>query len=841
MRKLRRLYAAPELPSGNLYLNPNGPGFFSVVIPIARTNLIINPSIETATTGYTAVGGSIAQSSTYSYHGAYSLAVTPTSALTDGVFYGTISLTSGQAYAYSCKFKGAAGRKYTISIATTGGVDLASCTFTATGRWQWVWGYWVETSSTTRRFYVRKSNHDSTAVFYVDGLQVEAINAGELVSTYIDGDQAGLLPNQFPYPYRWNGTPHASTSTRDVTTRAGGYVLNLDRFRFRLLGIVGLGITAVANIATASGTADGSTFQATIANSRQVAIHGRFEADTPEHLDQLRSDLYSMVGPDSATPRQPLTLIYQRFSGDRVVGDFGRVVASYQSGLEQTASALPVEEATITFTQYLPAIYTNESGAALTVQSSVANANGILQRSLSGTWSAMGSGVSGGTGVYAIARGLDGSVYVGGAYTAMGGVANTSRIARWDGSAWNAMGTGAANQNVSDLAVAPDGSIYAVGTFTAMGGVANTKMIARWNGSAWVAVGTGGDAGTTQLLAVAVAPNGDVYVAGTFTSIGGVAAAGIAKWNGSAWSALSTGLTGGSATGVEIVFDAGGNLYVGGAFTTAGGVAVANIAKWDGSAFTALGDGLGVAGTLGVRSMAFDTSGRLYAGGAFTVSGSNTINRIGVWNGAGWQPLGTGTNNDIYGISFAADGMLYVSGTFTSANGIATPDAAARWNGATWISLDADLPGTLLVYTVKTLSNGTTYVGFESNGTATTAGIASTTNTGTARAYPVVTIAGPSSGTARIYQLLNATTGKILYLNLTINAGETVVARTSPAGTTLMSSFRGDITSAILPGSSLDFALAPGANSVSFFTASSTVTARMSWTNGLQSASDLTN
>jgi hypothetical protein len=46
MRRPRRILVAPELPQGPFYLNPNGPGFFSIIVPIARTNLVTNPSGE---------------------------------------------------------------------------------------------------------------------------------------------------------------------------------------------------------------------------------------------------------------------------------------------------------------------------------------------------------------------------------------------------------------------------------------------------------------------------------------------------------------------------------------------------------------------------------------------------------------------------------------------------------------------------------------------------------------------------------------------------------------------------------------------------------------------------
>src|SRR4029453_15970344 len=142
LRTLRRTYVLPDIVAG-APLNT----FVGIIIPEATTNLVTNPSIETATTGYTAVGGSIAQSNTKQYHGVYSLGVTPGAGTTDGAFYGTVSLTSGTTYTLSCKFWGQAGLKYKISFATTGGVDLSTRPFTATGRWQWVSVTYTETSS----------------------------------------------------------------------------------------------------------------------------------------------------------------------------------------------------------------------------------------------------------------------------------------------------------------------------------------------------------------------------------------------------------------------------------------------------------------------------------------------------------------------------------------------------------------------------------------------------------------------------------------------------------------------------------------------------------------------
>lgn len=837
---LPRRYTVPDVPIGHVQ-NPFGPGAFSIIVPIQRTNLITNPSFETATTNWTASGGSIARSTTYSYHGAYSLAVTPTATTTDGAYFGTVSLTSGTTYAFSCKFYDpVAGSTYKISIATTGGSDLAAYRFKSTGRWQWVYGYYTETSSTSRRLYITKNGGTQTRVFYIDGAQVEAINAGETVSTYIDGDQAPLLPNQFPAPFYWTGTPHASTSVRLATTRAGGYLVNLDRFRYRVIAWAGLGLTTIANIISVPANADGAAYQATLARSRQFVINGEFAASRGVTLDQMRSDLYSIVGPDSAQPRQPLVIHYQRYDDQTPISEMGRIVASYQSGLEGLDNSPFKESAPITFTTYLPSIQGGDQGTSLTVQSTVANANAIVQRAADGTWSAMSTGMTGGsTTVYALVQGLDGTLYAGGSFTDAGG-SGADYLAQWNGSSWAVVKSATSiNTDVFALARGPDGKIYIGGNFTNADGIAAADYIVAYDPSAgtFAALGTGGNA---QVTSLAFAPDGTLYAGGNFTLMGGVAnTAYIAKWNGSAWSALSTGM---DSTVNDIAIAPDGTLYACGTFSNAGGTSAVKIAKWNGSAWSALGSGI-TGGSATPYTLLAAPNGMLYVGGDFTTAGGVSSSYFAQWNGAGWsKPAGGSLNNLLRKIFRAPDGTLYLSGTFTSAGGITLSDSITRWNGSSFAPAEFDLPGTATIFTMLLApTTNILYVGYTTNGSATTAGITSTAVGGTARTYPTFIISGPSSGSARIYQIQNVTNGKLLYLNYTISAGETAYLRTSPTGATMWSTFSGDVTSAILPGSSSDFALEPGTNSISFFTASSSVTARIIWAKSAQALPDLTN
>lgn len=840
----------PEVPVGSVFNAERG--FFSLVIPLERTNIITNPILRNASTGWTGFNGTFVSgfAGSAGYHGGFGASVQPSSPNVQfGIFYLTSALTAGITYVASVKFRvrqPGPGATYAIAFATTGGVDLNAYRFRATGRWQWVWVFWTETSSTTRRIYIRRDDTKGVAVgseadiFDVSGLQLESCADGILsLTTYIDGDQIGLLTNQFPPPYRWNGTPHASTSTRLATTAAGGYVVNLDRYFYKALAYAGLGLSAVSNIAAVGAGTDGATFQGTVANSRQFAINGFFDAWSPQELDYRRSQLYQILGPDGVNPRQPRVLIYQACDGYKEAGSFGRIVASYQSGLEQNSNSTPRETAAITFTAYLPTIQGGDGGTSLTEQSSVSDADFILQRAPDGTWSAMGTGMATDD-VLGLAEGLDGSIYAVGRFTDAGGVANTDGVARWDPrtSTWNAMGTGVSSGTnlVNAVAVAPNGDVYVGGDFSLMGGVANTLRIARWNGTAWSALSTGLNG---QVRALAFGPSGILYIGGTFTNAGGVAAAdSIAQWNGTAFGALGTGSVGAvNALGVGL----DGSIYAGGVFTSMGGVVGADIvARWDGSAWNVMGGAWSGGGPTAANALAVGQDGMLYAGGSFTTAGGVSAAYAARWNGSGWSALGSGLSADVFGLAVADDGNLYAGGIFTTAGGVTLPDGQAIWNGSAWVALDVDLPGSATTFAVLPNANGVLYIGFDQTGTATAAGVTIAVNGGTARTYPTFTITGPSSSTARIYRISNNTTGKLLYLNLTMNAGETVRIITSNNGTRVLSDFRGDISNVVLPGSAPDFALAKGNNNIAFFTTSTTVAAIAVWPTAYQSPSDLT-
>ena len=81
----------------------------------------------------------------------------------------------------------------------------------------------------------------------------------------------------------------------------------------------------------------------------------------------------------------------------------------------------------------------------------------------------MGGSVSSlGGSVGALAFDAAGNLYAGGRFLDMGGVFNTRNVAKWNGSAWNILGTGL-NDFVNALVIGPAQEAYVGGNFTAVG------------------------------------------------------------------------------------------------------------------------------------------------------------------------------------------------------------------------------------------------------------------------------------------------------------------------------------------------------------------------------------
>ena len=333
---------------------------------------------------------------------------------------------------------------------------------------------------------------------------------------------------------------------------------------------------------------------------------------------------------------------------------------------------------------------------------------------------------------------VDGTLYVGGRFTSAGNVL-ANNIARWNGSTWSAVGSGAGGP-VYALA-AKGGSLYVGGQFASAGGAA-AKGIARLELATgfWTPLGEGIYAGFTPRTTVSlgrvysiVIDGNDIYVAGFFYRAGTANANNVARWNlqSRTWSPIGSGLGSGALPVYSLVkvgaelFAGGGfpgwlsrfngtewttvspgvndtvyalaasgnTLHVGGRFTRAGALTAGNLARLDVStgAWSAVGSAIDGP----VYSLA-DIDGDLYAGGGFSRIGTLDASSIARYNGNTWEALGAGVGDSatpaVRSIASYA-GQIFAGGTFRVA-GTVTAHNIATWDGSDWRALGAGVDGT---------------------------------------------------------------------------------------------------------------------------------------------------
>jgi hypothetical protein len=255
----------------------------------------------------------------------------------------------------------------------------------------------------------------------------------------------------------------------------------------------------------------------------------------------------------------------------------------------------------------------------------------------------------------------NGKLVLGGQFERAGRVAGVHVVA-WNGSAYEALGNGIST-NVT-LVGTNAGTLYAVANVR--------RTLWRWDGASWVAVTT--LAGSSQILAI-TSHLGDLYIGGTFTSVGGVAATNIARFDGSNWSAVGSGTTG----TVNALASYGGALYVGGAWLFGAGTGA--LYSWNGSTWSAPGGGV-TSDPPGVQSLFADANGLVVAAGVITsVGGLPCLGGPARWNGTSWECLTLPSGSSGYNDRFANLGGDLV-GTVEQ-----TGTSTSRWNGSSWVSL----------------------------------------------------------------------------------------------------------------------------------------------------------
>lgn len=306
-----------------------------------------------------------------------------------------------------------------------------------------------------------------------------------------------------------------------------------------------------------------------------------------------------------------------------------------------------------------------------------------------------GSGTSGPFGnarVYSLALQTNGSVVLGGQFTAVNGQLRrlVARL-RTDGSLesdleFHAGLTGlSVNPGIANaIAVQPDGRILVGGQFQAISGrlsgsISRLFADGRLDKSFDPGTGTSEDA---PVFAVAVQNDGKILLGGQFNAVNGENRYRLARLhpNGRVESTETFHPQIASPSQVNcLALQADGKILIGGTFTVVEGQPRRGIARLhdDGSLDTTFNPATGVSNRFGgaVYTMAIQADGAIMIGGDFTsVSGQARTNLARLNPDGSLQSLaqfanGTGANGSVRSLLVQADGRVLVGGSFTNLNG----------------------------------------------------------------------------------------------------------------------------------------------------------------------------
>ncbi len=170
----------------------------------ARTNRVLNPSVETNSTGWAGYQATIARSTTKAKIGTYSIQATVTAISPDSpvVTYAVTGLSVGQTYTFGFYINPSAQRICFINSPQMS--DSYTQNVVPANTWQWITSSGVATA-TSGTIEVGIFGASIGELFYVDGALLEH---STVTGTYFDGATTDNALNT----YSWDTTAHASES-----------------------------------------------------------------------------------------------------------------------------------------------------------------------------------------------------------------------------------------------------------------------------------------------------------------------------------------------------------------------------------------------------------------------------------------------------------------------------------------------------------------------------------------------------------------------------------------------------------------------------------------------------
>ena len=291
---------------------------------------------------------------------------------------------------------------------------------------------------------------------------------------------------------------------------------------------------------------------------------------------------------------------------------------------------------------------------------------------------------------------ISGFIYVGGEFSeASDSIARG--IAFWDGTHWNPLSLGIDDYNSPNFPnhvqtiIRYDSEIFVGGAFS-QAGTNFSKYIAKWNGINWDSLPDRFNGPINKFRII----DNNLYICGTFDSVGNIACGGLIKWDGNQFSAVGNLVNfdttqGGTQNNIADVIKYNNHIYIAGNFYGTGGLN--SIAYLDSGMWKPLQNGVN-----GFNSFVFcmtEFNNELYISGLFTKQEGNAGNYIQKWNGTSWSEPGNGVqgasggNGQIDEIK-VIDNRLFAVGKFSTAGGIPAKYIAS-FNGGNWCGLGSEL------------------------------------------------------------------------------------------------------------------------------------------------------
>lgn len=753
-------------------------GLWQIVVPSAGVNYAKNPSSTKTIAGsaYSASSGagSVTRTGDAAMQGFYGVHVAKTGTTGD---YGVTTAAEANNLFVS-------GQYVTMSIFITV-PDGTRATFTAnvynpgllttsvsqdgpyTGRLEATVGPLTGNSTSIfARTYIPATYGD---YIYVDGFQIEADTVTFSASTFFDGDTEGCY---------WNGLYYDDRSIRPVTVRDGGVIKNFDDYGLYITSMSNIGMPQVQHNMDNYALQDGALYRDSHVPQRVFTLTSILIGTSFADLHDKRRALLDLLKPDVGGEDK---LFWLRYTGS---GETLQIKARYDSGLEYGNKNGFCENLSLRFIADDPYWRKPHNvGTDIATILSSSTENNIATRTR-GQWSGPGS-IDDGI-VFATAY-HEGTLYMGGSFTTVDGDGDMSYIVKYnDADGFTQLGTGA-NGNVKALLVTPDGDLYAGGAFTVMGGVANTNRVARWDDTVWNPLGTGCN-GDVEALAYSASEDA-VYIGGAFTTLDGDARPRIARWDiqsDSNGAAVSSGADNNIVYDIAIAPD--GDVYIAGTFTSASSVSnTLKIARYDGTIFNALSTGI----TGSVFALEVNRNGHVFIGGSFTVAGGVTVSNITEWNGTSFLDMNGGLATTTYSLYSLNDTTLVIgkSASYTGGAPTVSQSALAYWNESTFYMSDFNVNTGGVVYAITSGGKYELAVG-GFWGSSFYASATTITNNGTRTAYPRINIQVAATVTdfIGVQWIESYESGGVLVFNpLSLTKSEFFIIDTRPGSVSLIS------------------------------------------------------